>query len=1497
MGVLGTLTVVNRSAGPGDHVHVPGAKERALLGRLLVTPGRIVPVDTLAEDLWDGAPPATARKSLQAHVVRLRTALEPHRTRGSPGRYVVHQSDGYLLAVEATDVDASIAGVRAAEGHAALTAGDARTAHIRFTAALDLWRGEPFEDWRDMSWSAGERRRLAGVHDALVEGRLDADLALGRHTELVSELERLTTTEPLREGWWWRLMLALYRCDRQADALATARRVRALLVEELGVEPGSQLRELEQAILEHSAELRIPGGAARILSPRAPALPDDACPYRGLAAYDVGDAHLLHGRGSTTRAAIAKLRGTTIVAVSGPSGAGKSSLVRAGLLPAIAAGAVPGSETWRPLVMTPGAAPVDGLDALDASGGPPAVVVVDQFEELWTSGLDPGERLAFLAALLALPAGGAARVVLVVRGDHLGRLAESPELAAAVTSGLILVPPMTEAEVREVIELPATVAGLAVDPDLTEAVLREVAGQPGVLPLLSSALVGTWERRKDGRLTLAGYLEAGGVTGALAGVAESVLAELAGTGDDVVRRLFLRLATTGDAGSVVRRRVPSAELGLDRVDDGDGSMRQVLEAFVTARLVTVDAGHVEITHEAVFTAWPRLVDWLAHDAASRAVRAHLAPAAAAWAANGRPEDQLYRGARLEAAQEWAASADADPTPNEVAFVAASLARSQAELAKAQAQAQRERRGRRRTRRLAAVLAATAVAAIAAGVLAVARQRDADASALRADAERLAAAAAVAASNDVSMLLAAQAYRLASTDQTHDALFAAATANTAVLGVFGQPGLRRVAVGHSGGRTLVYGMDEHDVLVWDLDRPTAPRRLDGLGSPRVAPAAIDVSPATSGAYAGLVAIVGARAGEAPALHLLEPSGAARWSFTADRLRGRPAQARFTAAGDHVVVESVAGETTDEPRHHAVRVNVATGAVEPLPVDDRWPPGGGGVEYSSGISRDGRTVMSGGVETVIVHDVERRTILELDTRGRDVGDEWGVPLATGVVEMQAGGTLHWHPAGSRPSVQAFAVHNGDVVAAAGDMSGRLLVTAATDGRIVVTELVASQQDPPGPDLWKMRQSFTGHDGNVVDLAVTPDGSLAVTAGEDGRIVAWDLTGHSGFVTGVDPMEPIADQPRGLLTLADPVVAGRGDATVLVAATLRGTQGEDQLAAHVNATILHPRTRRVVASVPLPTYDRLGLPAAQAAVSPDGGTVAVAGLWTVGIVDVGERRLTGHVTFPATAPANPDRRLDTVTAVAWSPDGRRLLVGTGWNEDAPRLRGALVTVDPRTMRPSGTPLALGAGVATLTPLPRDGLLAAGLVDGSVVVVDPARRAVVRRLTSGGPVRAFAVSSDGAQLAAVGMGRTLDVWDTRTWQPTIPRQRFAAAGVGVQWLPGRNAVVIGGTAGRAEVFDVARRDFWGAGLPLFRDGAAGDVHVAPVTGPILDLFSGIRPGRAAKDGARFPLEPAAWLRHICGIVARDLTIAEWRRYLPDRDYRPTCSDVAPRAGPQSTR
>ena len=379
------------------------------------------------------------------------------------------------------------------------------------------------------------------------------------------------------------------------------------------------------------------------------------------------------------------------------------------------------------------------------------------------------------------------RCVVVVRGDQVGRLAEHPAFAERLGAGFVLVPPLTEPELRDVVREPAATVGLAVDDELVDAVVADVHGRPGALPLLSTALVGTWEQRRGNRLTLAGYLEAGGVSGAVTRSAESAWESLDAPAREVARRLLVRLAETGEDGVLVRRPLPLAELDFD--GERGGVRRAVVEAFVARRLLSVSGNRLDVAHEALLSAWPRLARWLEDDAAGRALRTHLTPTALDWEHRGRPEEELYRGARLGGALEWAADHGDDLTEVERRFLDASKEHSEAELRQARDQVTRERRARRRARRLAAGLAVVLVLALVAGGLAVVFQRAADVRAdeavrasLVGDANRLAALSAGADTLDLSLLLAVQGVRLGGTQESEDALLGAVLASERALRV-------------------------------------------------------------------------------------------------------------------------------------------------------------------------------------------------------------------------------------------------------------------------------------------------------------------------------------------------------------------------------------------------------------------------------------------------------------------------------------------------------------------------------------------------------------------------------------------------------------------------------------------------------------------------------------------------------------------------------------------
>lgn len=295
--------------------------------------------------------------------------------------------------------------------------------------ALALWRGTPYADWPDAGFARPERIRLDSLHDDGVCARLEARLLLGGHHEAVPQLQMLVSENPLREELWSMLAVALYRSGRQADALAAVQQARHLLVEELGVSPGPLLSRTERALLHQDVSLDVP-------RQRGPADANDAgkgapraaCASEGRAAYGPEDAALVRDRDSLVERLLAALGDKGLLVVSGSSGAGQSSVVRAGLLPALARGGRSSRREGQQRHLDPGPHAVDELAgrAEATARDRPVVVVVDDLGHQWSAGMDPAERDAFLETLLDVVEGQVrARLVLVVPGDHLARLADS----------------------------------------------------------------------------------------------------------------------------------------------------------------------------------------------------------------------------------------------------------------------------------------------------------------------------------------------------------------------------------------------------------------------------------------------------------------------------------------------------------------------------------------------------------------------------------------------------------------------------------------------------------------------------------------------------------------------------------------------------------------------------------------------------------------------------------------------------------------------------------------------------------------------------------------------------------------------------------------------------------------------------------------------------------------------------------------------------------------
>jgi DNA-binding SARP family transcriptional activator len=976
--LLGQIEISNGNQPPA----LGGPKQRLVLVHLLLRVNRLVTTDRLIDDVWGEEPPAAARSTLQVYVSHIRKALGPGRLESRSG--------GYVLRADPMSVDA-VRFERLVNDGQALVDNDPAAAVRILRDALGLWRGPVLDDLAHHASLRGEISRLEELRMSATEERIGAELELGRHRELVAELDTLVELHPLRERLWEHLMRALYRSGRQADALAAYQRARRLLADELGIDPSPKLQLLEEQILRQDPALEVHGdplrgyrlleqvgagsfgsvnrayqpqvgrevavkiihpqfannpgfirrfeaeaqlvarlehphivplydfwrepdgaylvmrylrggslrealgkapltpervvrlvdevagalevahrqgvvhrdvkpanilfdeegnsylsdfGVARDLAlaelgglgggpsplthylspeeiqgkpatPRAdiyslglvlyealagrhpfsespsgnivdkhlrepvpsiavarPDVPEavdevigkatakdprerypDATalvaefraalpprrarpvaiartgmrnPYKGLRPFLEADTDDFFGREALVERIVGRLReedeGSRFLAVVGPSGSGKSSLVRAGVVPALRRGALPGSEKWFMIEMHPGAEPFKELEValLRVAVRPPAdlgeqlewgdssrlvgellpadselLLVVDQFEELFTLVADDPRRVRFLEQLVAAARSPASRmrIVVTLRADFYDRPLSYRGFGDLLAARTEAVTPLSVEELRCAISGPAERLGITVDPSLVADVIADVVTQPGALPLLQYALTELYELRRDSSLTADAYHEIGGVSGALARRAEDICGRLNETGKEATRQLFLRLITLGhDESEDTRRRVLRVELTSLQVDRD--AIDNVIDIFGARRLLSFDRDPVtrgptvEVAHEALL-GWPRLRTWV--NEGREGLRAHrrLTEAAHEWQRMNRDEDLLYRGARLAEAVEWRRSHSDSLNALEQDFLGASIRMQESEQRRAEAQRRKE----------------------------------------------------------------------------------------------------------------------------------------------------------------------------------------------------------------------------------------------------------------------------------------------------------------------------------------------------------------------------------------------------------------------------------------------------------------------------------------------------------------------------------------------------------------------------------------------------------------------------------------------------------------------------------------------------------------------------------------------------------------------------------------------------------------------------------------
>ena len=503
-------------------------------------------------------------------------------------------------------------------------------------------------------------------------------------------------------------LLETHRTQTDATAVAFWQEVETFL--QRGHRTGALLdREEErwaaQSLLDYwtataySTGRAVPDAALVDFDPTlAPDLPDDQCPYVGLAAFNEGREKYFFGRERLVEALLAKVAAARLVAVVGPSGSGKSSLVLAGLIPVLRGGAIagdantPSSASWNYLPrIVPGSDPLANLayvlqlhpqdphvdlaraakfvfategllretdylaNLLNATNAQPVVLLIDQFEEVFTLCTDEKARAAFLANLLALVQAPGPRhtVILTMRTDFESFVARVPALLPYFEAALLRVTALNAAELRAVIEKPAAMAGLKFEADVVDALVQDVLGEPAALPLLQFTLLKLWKNRERNRITWESYKRLGGGRLALARSADQLYASLIPEEQVTARRILLRLVRPGEGLEVTSNRVRQQVFyqtgeARDRVD-------RVLGKLVDADLLRLTTGErpedtqVEVAHEALVRNWPRLVGWLEDERGRIRERLRVTEAAEQWLKLGRDPGALLRGALLEEA--------------------------------------------------------------------------------------------------------------------------------------------------------------------------------------------------------------------------------------------------------------------------------------------------------------------------------------------------------------------------------------------------------------------------------------------------------------------------------------------------------------------------------------------------------------------------------------------------------------------------------------------------------------------------------------------------------------------------------------------------------------------------------------------------------------------------------------------------------------------------------
>ncbi|MDQ1460786.1 MAG: hypothetical protein QOI08_2270, partial [Actinomycetota bacterium] len=1133
------------------------------------------------------------------------------------------------------------------------------------------------------------------------------------------------------------------------------------------------------------------------------AIPGTTCPYKGLASFQAEDAPFFFGREAMVDDLVRRLQLSSTLVIGGPSGSGKSSLLRAGLIPALSAGALPGSQHWQILLFSPGPDALEELASqlgrLDPNRSAPSteslradprsarrfippgahvLLAIDQFEELLTGvdSVSKAERETFLDVLAAFHADreSTVRVVLAIRADFYAASAADPWLAERISTNQVLVGPMQQPELRRAIEGPAQRAGLRLETGLVAAILDDAGTEPGSLPLVAHALMETWLRRRDGLLTVEGFRAAGGVSGAISRSAEQSFHQLDEDQRPACRQLLLRLVTPGDGTPDVRRHLQWREVG------DDSATRTVIDAFADDRLLTLDDRGVQIIHETLISTWPRLREWIDESRDDLRMRQKVAAAASEWQSNDRHPDLLYRGSPLTAALEWFVRGGDEPGSLSAEFLEAGRKALETEVNAAHADERRRRRVRRVAfTALTTLLLAAGVASVIA-LLALRTSRKNETLAQARFARALATQADSLASTQPKLALLLAAESAARSDPvSREARDALVDARVTLAQSDITPSESPIPVGDvqsvaltSDGATLFAGARDGTITSWDI----ATGRRTG---------------AYSGSAEGIEHVA------------LDPSdrwliavgagGVRRWD-----LHARPSTKGevVAEAGDPVwsVAFSGTGSTFATSTENGKVQIYDTATATPLGPPFTYP-----IDFLSvALSRDGSKVLAGtGDGRVFIWDVASRELSGAPISAHGTNDVWELAMNPDGVRFATRGS------DGMAKVWSLASHN-EVAKPFADAAGRstvrkvqgliwshdgdVLLAGADDGRVHQWNLAAARE---------IGVTTAGHTDQVLASATSGAGNIMVTLGRDASVRTWDVAPRRpvatvlaapkkpqwGLAVSPDGTQVAVGDDAGVVTVYDAgtgaakirlhgprsrvfaldfvddkrLIAGndRGDLRVWDIST--GTELRTQAGAHAGG----------VTSV---------------AVSPDRELVASSGadgvvrMWRGAdlAASASATRQPGAVNDVAFTPAGDVVAADNDGTVRfWRPDGspRRERLVADPSGDA--IRSVAVSPDGKTLA------AATASVVTLFDLATDDALSA--LNGQ----------------SADPLD-VAFSSDGQWFVSVSGEGHVNLWDTASRLGLGPQFAYHSGAIWHTAIIGASTVITAGKDGTVRTLDV---------------------------------------------------------------------------------------------------